>query len=129
MDEHGGAPTSTGDRSRFAALAAGCGLGIGSSLLLAYAIGGQGGAVAGVVVWLALLAAVWWLEKKTPTVPEQFRRWTRIGFGTSLVVYLAAARPWLVSQDDVAWWMLLVGGFGVALPSLIAAGMIARHRD
>lgn len=127
MDEDSGPAPSA--RSVYAAAAAGCGVGIGASLVVALLVGGQAGPVTGVVIWVLLLAGVLRLEKKLPTAPEEFRRWTRIGFGTSVLLYLAAAMPWLGSRDEVGWGLLLLAALIVAAPCLIVGARIGTSHD
>lgn len=132
MDDADDAGVTPRDRALYATAAAGSGVGIGASLIVAFQAGGRPGAVVSVLIWLLLLGALLWIEKTAGTAPEQFRRWARIGFGTSILLYLFAAMPWLNAREDegaVGWGLPVAAGVVVAVPCLIAAAQIWTRRD
>lgn len=86
-------------------------------------------AAAFATVWLGVMA---WTERAARTVPRRARLWSRIGIFGSLAVALAIAMPWLnyrAQTEPNTWPMVLAASAVVALPSLVAAVVIARGRS
>jgi hypothetical protein len=77
------------------------------------------------------LGDVVWVERVARTVPRRAKLWARLGIGASLVLSLGVVLPWLNLQAQTepnTWPMVLAGALVAALPSLVAAGAIARRR-
>lgn len=89
-------------------------------------------AIALTCVYAAVLVAeVLWVERAARTVPRRAGRWSRLGIGASLVLALVVVLPWLNLQAQTepnTWPMVLVAAVVVAVPSLVAATVIARGR-
>lgn len=91
----------------------------------------------GNVVLSAAFAAMWlgavaWVERSARTVPRRARLWSRLGIGASFFLALGAVLPWLNYQAQTepnTWPTVLVASAVVALPSLVAAMVIARGRS
>ena len=86
-------------------------------------------AVVFIVAWMAGLA---WVERAARTVPRGARRWSRAGIGGSFVLALVAVLPWLNLQaqsEPNSWPMVLLAALIVAVPSLLAAAVIAGGRQ
>lgn len=82
-----------------------------------------------VVIWFGTVA---WVERAARTVPRRARLWSRLGIGASMVLALGAGLPWLNYQaqsEPNTWPMVLAVSAVVALPSLVAAAIIARGRS
>jgi len=77
------------------------------------------------------LGDVVWVERAARTVPRRARLWSRLGIGASLVLSLGVVLPWLNLQAQTepnTWPMVSAAALVAALPSLVAAGAIARGR-
>lgn len=91
----------------------------------------------GTLVMTAIFAGVWlgtvaWVERSARTVPRRSRFWSRLGMAASFVLALGVALPWLNYQAQTepnTWPMVLAASLIVALPSLVAAVVIARGRS
>jgi hypothetical protein len=80
---------------------------------------------------LVLVGMGLWVERAARTVPRRSRLRSRLGLGTSFVLSLVLVRPWLNLQAQTepnTWPMVLGASVAIAVPSLIAASMIARRR-
>jgi hypothetical protein len=91
---------------------------------------------AGHIVLSCVVVAIWvgegfWVERAARTVPRRARLWSRLGIGGSLALALGLVLPWLNLRAQTSpntWPMVLAGAFVVAVPSLVAAAVIARGR-
>lgn len=123
---------SPGDADVHAVATAVFGVSVGILMASRNLVTGLGSAVlaaAFATVWLAVVA---WAERSARTVPRRAKLWSRIGIVASLALALGAALPWLNYQAQTepnTWPMVLAASSVVALPSLVAAVVIARGRS
>lgn len=79
----------------------------------------------------ACLAVGLAVERVARTVPRRARLRSRLGIGASLLLALVVVLPWLNLQAQTepnTWPMVLVAAVVIAVPSLVAAAVIARGR-
>ena len=123
--------SSPTDRRFHAAGTALFGLTLGVYMSTRNVVSGASSVAATVLFFAIWLGAVAWIEHATHTVPRRAKLWSRVGLGSSLVLGLGLVLPWLNLQNQTqpnTWPMVLTAGLIVAIPSLIAAAVIARGR-
>ena len=119
------------DRRIHAMGTAALGLAIGLFMASRNLVSETGLAVVAVVFFIAWMAGLAWVERVARTVPRGARRWSRLGIAGSFVLALAAVLPWLNLQAQTepnTWPMVLLGALVTAVPSLLAAAVIAGGR-
>ena len=107
------------------------GLTVGCFFCLQVLVTGRGGVALSCLFVAVCAAEAVWVERRARTVPRRARTWSRLGFGVSILAALTVALPWLNWQAQsapVGWPPVLVAALGVAVPSLVAAAVIARGR-
>lgn len=123
--------SSARDRRVHAVGTAVLGLAIGLFMASRNLLSETGLVVVAVVFFVAWMVGLAWVERIARTVPRGARRWSRVGIGGSFVLALAAVLPWLNLQAQSApntWPMVLLGALVAAIPSLLAAAVIAGGR-
>jgi hypothetical protein len=125
--------TTRRDRTTHAVATATFGLALGVfSAAQNLAVSWVGEALLTAAFVLVVVGTASWVERAARTVPRRSRLWSRIGLGLSFVLSLLLVRPWLNLQAQTepnTWPMVLGAAVAIALPSLVAAAVIARRRE
>lgn len=122
---------TTADRRLHAGSTALFGVGLGVLAVLSNVLDGLVASAVSGIVAAALLGLLVWADGRARTVPRRARLISRAGVGASLLVGLAAVLPWLnlrAQDQPITWAAALAAIVLIALPSLVAAAMIARTR-
>ena len=122
---------SRGDRKVHAVGTAVLGLSIGLFMADRNLVSGTNEIVTSLIFGAVWLGGAIWVERAARTVPRGARLWSRLGIGTSVVVALVAVLPWLnlrAQTEPNTWPMVLAGAVVIAVPSLVAAAVIAGGR-
>lgn len=120
-----------GDRMVQAIGAATVGLTLGLHMATRNVVSESHYAVLSGIFICVMVAEVLWVKTVSRTVPRRARRWFWTGVATSFVVALAFVTPWLnlqAQEGPNTWPMVALGAAVVAIPSLLAAAVIARSR-
>ena len=120
-----------GDRTVHAIGAAAVGLTMGLHMATRNLVSESHYALLSGIFVCVMVAEVLWVEKASRTVPRRARRCFWTGLVTSFVVALALVTPWLnlqAQEGPNTWPMVALGAAVVAVPSLLAAAVIARSR-
>lgn len=107
------------------------GLALGLVMTARHMTSGTAGVVLTIFFGGLLISEVIWVERTARTVPRRARLWSRLGAGASLLLALAAVLPWLnlrAQSEPNSWPLVLAAAAVVAVPSLVAAAVIARER-
>lgn len=92
----------------------------------------NGGALVVSAVFFAVAGGLWWwVERTTHTVPRGAKAVSTAGLTTSTVLAMFVVTPWLGTFDPSStppWPMITAGAVLVAIPTLIAAALIAKRR-
>lgn len=120
---------SARDRRIHAAGTATFGLSVGLFTATRNVVSGTSEIVATALYAVALIAVVVWVERAARTVPRRATVRSRVGIGTSFALALLLVLPWLnleAQAEPNSWPMVVAAIFIVALPSFMAAAVIAR---
>lgn len=123
--------TSTRDRRVHATTMVVIGVVLGLHMACRNLVGAGVYALLGLLAIGVLLAGMTWADRAARTVPRGVRWWSWGGSIASFLVGLGVVTPWLnlSAQSTPNTWPMLLGGAAVtAVPSLIAAVVIAAGR-
>lgn len=122
---------SARDRTLHAIGTAVFGLALGFFTVIWHTVSGTGGVVLAGAFAAVLLIEVFWVERAARTVPRRAGLWSRLGIGASLLVAMLLVLPWLnfrAQTASITWLVVITAALVVALPSMVAATIIARGR-
>lgn len=122
---------STRDRRVHAIGTAVFGLAMGLFMTARHMTSGTAEVVLTILFGALLIGEVIWVERTARTVPRRAGLWSRLGAGASLLLALGGVLPWLnlrAQSGPNSWPLVLAAAAVVAVPSLVAAAVIARGR-